>query len=146
MPKEDIAEALRNFDFNMMQFREAAMKKTRLTFTEVFLMKYVKKFGPTKITTLSSILGLTKPTVTHIVNELERREYVRREFGKEDRRTVSVCIDPKGEELFTKFDNLQRVFMDSVGDMDEKSVEMIVSLINRLSNSIGKIIGDAINE
>ncbi len=146
MPKEDITEALRNFDFNMMQFREEAMKRNRLTFTEVFLMKYVKKFGPTKITSLSSVLGLTKPTVTHIVNELERRGYVRREFGKEDRRTVFVNVDPKGEELFTAFENIQRVFIDSFSGMDEKTVEIIVSLINRLSDNIRKTIGDARNE
>lgn len=146
MPQEDIIEAMQNFSFGMMHLREEMMKSQKLSFTDVFLISYIRKFGPTRPSDLATLMGLTKPTITHIIDGLETRNFVRRKFGEEDRRTIFVHVGENAEKMFQEFDTFQDDFKNALGNLDENAIESIVSVINRLISVITKKIKEAKNE
>lgn len=146
MPAEDIIEAMHNISFELMHLREEMMKSHNLSFTEVFLISYIKKFGPTRPSDLATLMGLSKPTITHIIDGLEMRNFVRRKFGEEDRRTVFVHVEENADKIFQEFDMFQDDFKNALGELDENTIESIVSVINRLINIMNRKIEESKNE
>jgi Transcriptional regulators len=146
MPSEDILDALHNFSFVLMHLREEMMKTQHLSFTEVFLVSYLKKFGPARLSDLASLMGLTKPTMTHIVDNLEKRGFVRRKFGEEDRRTIFIHVEESAEKVFRDTDYFDEDFKRVLIDLDEETIEKVVNVINRLLSIITKKLGDDKNE
>jgi len=57
--------------------------------------------GP-RLSDLSGMLGVTPPTVTQQVSELERRGLLERRRNDADRRTVRVVLSPMGTELLER--------------------------------------------
>jgi DNA-binding MarR family transcriptional regulator len=54
--------------------------------------------GPRRITELAATEALAQPTVTQLVDKLERRDLVARQRSGEDGRVVLVSISPPGRE------------------------------------------------
>src|SRR5580765_5203909 len=57
---------------------------------------------PGKIQTLADRLALKHHSAVELVDRLERRGYVRRSRGKEDRRQVLVSLLPKGQKVLDR--------------------------------------------
>ena len=63
-----------------------------------YLQVIVRMKNPT-LTELAGELGLTKPTVTVLVNKLVEKGYVTRIKSGEDRRTTHLLINKKGDKI-----------------------------------------------
>lgn len=67
----------------------------------VFLscLKNHEKEKGLRVSEISQLLHITAPTVTQLVNSLEKEDYVVRKIDECDRRAVRIKISEKGEEL-----------------------------------------------
>ena len=63
-----------------------------------YLQVIVRMKNPT-LTELADELGLTKPTVTVLVNKLVEKGYVTRVKSDEDRRSIHLIINKKGAKV-----------------------------------------------
>ena len=63
------------------------------------LVVLVTAGGELELRTLRRRLHTSKATATEIVDTLERRRYVRRQWLEHDRRAAAVSISPIGQEL-----------------------------------------------
>lgn len=63
----------------------------------------ISKFGKTKISDLSSTLGLSNSTISGIIDRLEKQEMVVRERSEDDKRVVYVRLTPKFEQIHQDF-------------------------------------------
>jgi DNA-binding MarR family transcriptional regulator len=63
--------------------------------TEASLLATLRA-GPQRITTLAALEGLAQPTVTTLVNRLEKQGWVLRERASEDARVVLVSLTEEG--------------------------------------------------
>lgn len=59
--------------------------------------------GPQRITTLAEYEGLAQPTITRLVEQVEKYGWVRRERASEDRRVVLVSLTTGGREALREF-------------------------------------------
>ncbi len=57
---------------------------------------------------LAEFTHKTKPTVTVLVNKLEKMDYLYREKSDQDSRIIFVKLTPKGEELKPIFDDVSK--------------------------------------
>ncbi len=55
--------------------------------------------GPQRVTDLARIQRVTQPTMSALVNAMERQGWVGRTVGDADRRTVMVCLAPAGKDI-----------------------------------------------
>jgi DNA-binding MarR family transcriptional regulator len=96
--------------------------------------------GPQQITALAAHEGLAQPTITRLVENLERRGWVRRERGPEDRRVVRVFLTDDGrramDEVRARYrpllrESLQALSAEQVAALGA-ATEAMASLINEL--------------
>lgn len=59
--------------------------------------------GPERITTLADYEGLAQPTITRLVEQVEKHGWVRRERASEDRRVVLVSLTSDGRCALHEF-------------------------------------------
>jgi len=83
------------------------------------------------ITTLAERLSLRHHSTVELIDRMEARGYLRRMRGKQDRREVLICLQPKGEKLLDKVVAQRMVELRSHG---RALVEAIGSLLEYREN------------
>ena len=89
--------------------------------------------GHIKAADLSDILKLSRPSITRILNDLERRGLITRNIDSEDRRSVKVELTEEGIEAIEKANrrilSIAERLVVSLGDSDtDKLIELIDKL------------------
>jgi DNA-binding MarR family transcriptional regulator len=69
-----------------------------ITLTQVLVLRALRD-GPQTLSRLGQANGLSPTSVTRVVDRLERRGLVSRRRESDDRRVVSVQLEPAGERL-----------------------------------------------
>jgi len=72
---------------------------TNLTPQQLHHLQVIVKMKNPSLTELAGELGLTKPTVTVLVDKLVEKGYVKRVKSDRDRRCMHLHIDKKGKKL-----------------------------------------------
>jgi DNA-binding MarR family transcriptional regulator len=85
---------------------------------------------PGKIQTLADRLALKHHSAVELVDRLERRGYVRRSRGKEDRRQVLVSLLPKGQKV------LDRVVQQRISELRASGRELVRAIEALLRDSV----------
>jgi DNA-binding MarR family transcriptional regulator len=123
-------EALANFRYAMRKFlnfsRRALADEAGLTPEQYEALLALKAFaGPNGMTIrqLSDQLQVKHHTTVSLVDKLERSQFVRREPGVDDRRTVCVSLTAAGSRVLAKVAILHR------REMRVRSPEMIEALL-----------------
>ena len=70
-----------------------------LTQHQLYYLKVIVKMKDPTLTELANELGLTKPTVTVLADNLTKKGYVRKESSVKDRRRIHLHIDKKGARI-----------------------------------------------
>ncbi|MEM0157264.1 MAG: MarR family transcriptional regulator [Thermoplasmataceae archaeon] len=101
------------------------------------LMRYLKTNGPQRLTDLSRFFHVRNPTVTGIIDTLQKRELVFREEDPMDRRASRVILSPEGNTLLNTIEeriisNLSEV----VASIDKPSAVMICNFLDRIALSL----------
>ena len=89
--------------------------------------------GHIKAADLSDILKLSRPSITRILNDLERRGLITRNIDSEDRRSVKIELTEEGIEAIEKANrrilSIAERLVVSLGDSDtDKLIELIDKL------------------
>ncbi|WP_063836027.1 MarR family winged helix-turn-helix transcriptional regulator [Actinacidiphila yeochonensis] len=69
-----------------------------LSLTSLGVLSTLDRCGPRRVTELAALEGVTQPSVTTLVNSLERAGYAERRADPADRRVVLVALTPEGAE------------------------------------------------
>ena len=81
---------------------EAIARKAGLTVTDRKYLGLILEKGPLTAGELSNLTGLTTGAITGLIDRLEKKKLVKREFDKTDRRKVFIVPDiDKVRKLFT---------------------------------------------
>ncbi len=73
-----------------------------ITSPQLICLLTLKDDGPLTTSALAKLVHLGNSTVVGILDRLEKRDLIRRERGREDRRLVLVSITDQGEELVAR--------------------------------------------
>lgn len=99
------------------------------------------KDGYLKAADLSELLELSRPSITRILNDLERRGYITRDIDKKDRRSINIELTEAGvealEEANRRILGIAERLAASLGDSD---TEKLIELIDRLTGIYREIL------
>lgn len=70
-----------------------------LTMSQVAILEAIVRHGPLNHRQIGRTVGRSSGNVTTVTDNLERRNLVRRERDKQDRRCVTVHLTPEGEKV-----------------------------------------------
>ena len=128
---------------NMRKYLNRLTSRGDLTQGEYQVLRHIRlasagfpadgKPSPVRAATLSDKLELSRPSITRILNTLERRGFIIRKIDREDRRSISIELTEKGGEALDRANKallaIAERLVDSLGDADtDKLIELVDKL------------------
>jgi DNA-binding MarR family transcriptional regulator len=103
-------EALRGTSRGLGRLLQQDLRRARLTSPQYWVLHCLKLHRKVHSGKLSRWLDVTLPTVSGVVDHLERLGYVRRSPAPSDRRRVLLTLTPKGNRLLRQLERDQERF------------------------------------
>ena len=110
------------YSYTSIQMHEAIARKAGLSGTDHKYLGFLIEKGQMTAGELSNLTGLTTGAVTGLIDRLEKKKLVKRQFAKDDRR--KVIIEPN-----TK--NIMAVLVPLYKEFRTKSEKLIASFSNK---------------
>lgn len=93
-----------------------------------------------KMSEISKFMDISKPATTQIINDLEKRGYVKRTLTENDRRVVYIRLTESGNEILDRgekeaFASMAKI-IDSLGEND---TEELIRILKKLSDTLANI-------
>ena len=85
----------------------------KLSFIQIEALKFIKEQKNPLMKEVSSHLSIAAPSLTPLIDELEKRELIKRGSLENDRRAVLIRLTEKGENVLNKIlKRLHQVLLD----------------------------------
>ena len=110
------------YSYTSIQMHEAIARRAGLSGTDHKYLGFLIEKGQMTAGELSNLTGLTTGAVTGLIDRLEKKKLVKRQFAKDDRR--KVIIEPN-----TK--NIMAVLVPLYKEFRTKSEKLIASFSNK---------------
>ena len=98
-PERSIGYLIKRCGVLMTQIGERRFNSQPISFFQWMILIRLTICAHASPTELSDHLGYDMGALTRVVDELEKRELVRRERSREDRRAVQIALTPEGRRL-----------------------------------------------
>jgi|GEM_PF-2783862 DNA-binding MarR family transcriptional regulator len=136
MAEEQVINSLKNLAYEIIAYREKQLKTENISFSGMFMLSYIAKRGPQKLSDLAVRMEQTKSSITYVVDALERRGYLKREYDENDRRVIWVKATDKAMGLFSIRDRFEKAIVVSLSEIDPIKQEAASEVIDRIAESI----------
>ena len=110
---------------------------TSLSQTQIFTIMTLSEKSPCQLNELSQRLQIAAPTVTGIVDRLEKSGYVKRTRDKVDRRVVNVDLTAKGKRIARKLKKTVKEKWEGIlSKLLKKDQENYVSILRKIQRGM----------
>lgn len=104
------------------------------------IMRVLKEEGTLHPAEIGERLLIAKAQMTHLIDKLVELDFVKREIGADDRRTINVTLTEKGREVLDEQENLVvNAVSDNMSDLTEKELEDLCSSLRNLRDTLFKL-------
>ena len=110
-------EALRGTSRGLGRLLQQDLRQARLTPPQYWVLHCLKLHGRVHSGKLSRWLDVTLPTVSGVVDHLEKLGYVKRSPSPSDRRRILLTLTPKGNRLLRQLERNQERFGRSLAQL-----------------------------
>ena len=101
----EIMQSLRRIFKAIQDYFQAISKKYGITGPQLWALKTIAANGSLSLGELSKKMYLHPSTISGVVDRLEKKGFVVRDRGQEDRRVVKVQLTPQGKKIVAKAPN-----------------------------------------
>lgn len=134
MLENDILAAIRRIVRAVDLRSKALIRGHRISGPQLVTLREVARMGPVPVNALARAVSLSQPTVTGILNRLERGGLVRRERGQKDRRTVLCTVTPQGAGVLGDAPSLlQDRFRRELSRLEEWECNQMLATLQRIA-------------
>lgn len=131
---DEILIALRRIIRAVDLHSKKLVKDTGLTAPQLVIMQTLLRSGPQKPSTLSRDISLSQPTVTAILDRLERAGLTARTRSETDRRTVMIELTQAGRDAAQSAPELlQSEFLTAFRELPGWEQHMLIASLQRIS-------------
>ncbi|AYZ11585.1 MarR family transcriptional regulator [Chryseobacterium arthrosphaerae] len=124
---EQFREASRQYSDASIFMHEAIARKAGLSSADHKYLGLILPYDTITAGEISKLTGLTTGAVTGLIDRLEKKELVKRQFTKEDRRKVLIIphVENSMKLLGPVFETLQQKTMQLVSTFSEDEIKTI---------------------
>ncbi len=130
---EQIMELIRKY-----QFRDRnATCCFGISVSQCYVLEVLKREGSLTMNELADRMRLSVSTLTRVVDQLGKKDLVRRVEGKRDRRVRRVSLSPAGEAMFEKlWSSVLQSERDILANFPEDRRELLIQFLDLLNDSV----------
>lgn len=89
--------------------------------------------GVCRVSDVSARLNITMPSITKLIQELERLEMLEKQADEQDRRVTLLCLTDAGEACVKRHVlDFHTEWAEALSDISEEQVESVINIIDRL--------------
>jgi DNA-binding MarR family transcriptional regulator len=140
-----IRKLSQQYSYTSIQMHEAIARKAGLSGTDHKYLGFLIQKGQMTAGELSNLTGLTTGAVTGLIDRLEKKKLVKRQFAEDDRR--KVIIEPNTKNimallvpLYKEFRNKSEKLIASFSNKEIKIIETYflkaIELMNETTNKL----------
>ncbi len=128
-----IMQSLRRIFKAIQDYFQEISKKYGITGPQLWALKTVAANGSLSLGELSKKMYLHPSTISGVVDRLEKKGFVVRDRGKEDRRVVKVQLTPRGKRIVARAPNpIQGKMIYGLNRMRKKELTSIYEAVKEL--------------
>lgn len=143
----DQAELLKHFRELHSKFSHCytiLLIEQNLTLPQYALLNQLQATGKVPMSTLSTHLKITKAAVTHLVDRLEKNQFLKRTPHPDDRRVHLLEILPKGRRIVSETQNqVFKHLLRGLNQFDKKGQKTIIKFYALMAKTIDKFLMDS---
>ena len=107
--------------------------KYELTGSQLEVLWFIGSHGKTSMDGIANYLNVKPPSVTAMIDKMEREGYVKRTQSTRDRRIMNVTLSPKIQKEFAYVKAQKEAtfneLMDRLSDTDKQELERILTIL-----------------
>lgn len=104
----------------------------QLSWPQWFLLRQLDCQGPARPHTLAERLGVSRSTMTELLDVLEQRGFVRRDPDPQDRRSLQVRLTPAGREVLERLEAEARErYIEALMALEPAEADALVRVLQR---------------
>ena len=104
-----------------------------ITNNDMHIIEAIGMNEPKNMSTIAREISVTVGTLTIAMNSLEKKGYVLRERGKEDRRVVYISLTERGRAAYVHHARFHKAMIDSISDeMTSEEMELLIKTLTKL--------------
>jgi len=125
----------------MARYYRLRIARHGLTHVQFFLLIALYEGEGLSVGELARKIAVDKPTMTGLLDRMERDGFVRREKDPEDRRTFRVYLTERAkalkEELLGIYREVNGFFLSGLSEQERRSLEGILAKIEAMGEEVG---------
>ena len=139
MKKRSATEKIISLMFNMgraikKQCLESCGRADGLSILQIEALWYVKEGKEVLMKDLASHLFIAPPSATSLADDLVKAKLVKRSEDKEDRRTTSISLTPKGKRALANFlKKRMEKAKKRIGRLTQAEKKTLLSILEKLA-------------
>jgi DNA-binding MarR family transcriptional regulator len=132
--EDQIVVAIRRIMHAFELHSRQLVDRAGMTLPQLAVLRKTAELGRTPIGSLARAVHLSQPTVSGILDRLERRGLLQRVRDEHDRRAVNINITASGEELLSRAPSqLQDAFREQLQELQEWELTQMLSVLQRVA-------------
>ena len=131
--KSSLSDLIFIFRKNILKSIKKEGFKHDLTFSQVEILGFIGPTGKETMRSIADHLGVTPPSATEVVKEMEKKGLVKRVDDKKDRRIVFIVLSPSAKKLSVSLcKQKELMFKKMLSKLDKKDHENFERIIRIL--------------
>lgn len=137
---QDIGSLTNRTNKKLIHYVNSKLEKFQLTTEQWVVLLKLSEQDKISQKLLSKISGKDQPTLTRILDILERKNFIERHPSKEDRRSFTIHITDEGLILSKKVTPfLEEIFMDMLKGISDEKLNIYREVLLQIDENISNL-------
>lgn len=140
--------------FNMRKQLNRLINSGQLTPGEYLVLRHLwrsyadgargEQQGNVKAADLSELLDLSRPSITRILNDLERRELIKRSIDTNDRRSINIELTEVGMAALERANGrIREIAARLVAALGDADVDKLLELMDKMTETYKEMLAES---
>jgi DNA-binding MarR family transcriptional regulator len=135
---EELHRALKITYINLMRLRRDSSKIAGMKSSEAIVLNAIDRLSKlnssfVKSSELSKELDLSPPTITKLLNDLEKKKYIERNIDLNNRRNIQICLTEKSVSIIEEINKIYDEYFNGLINLyGEEGVKKFIFDLNKM--------------
>ncbi|MFX1380678.1 MAG: MarR family winged helix-turn-helix transcriptional regulator [Promethearchaeota archaeon] len=117
---------------NFKDLHATLIRKHNISLPQYCVMRNLGKFESLQLKELAITCSLSRPTITGVIDTMEKKGLVTREINSEDRRSYLILLTEKGKKLFKMLPKQELILKNCCDALSPTEIQEINQLLVKL--------------
>ncbi|MBC7958504.1 MAG: MarR family transcriptional regulator [Vallitaleaceae bacterium] len=104
-----------------------------ISITDMHVLEAISFDSSRNMSSVAKDLGVTMGTLTIAINNLVKKEYVKRTRSSKDRRVVLICLTPRGQKAYRHHERFHEEMIAAISQkVNDEELKVLLNLIDAL--------------